>query len=253
MPAIAHIDDWTGGLGAYAHFRTEHATISVVCFSMTADLVAGTALVPVAALSLREVRHRKEVPFALLPAIFAAHQFLEVAVWAGLDGNVSPGLAHLAMRAYLFIAWPLLPTYLPLSVLLLEPRRAHLRVAPFVALGAVVSTYLGYVVLANPVEVIRHAHGLEYDTVVHHPMVWAVLYVIAVIGPALMSGYRSIIAFGVLNLVGLTMVAIFYTQEFGSLWCVFAAASSVLILLHMVRRRRLTDADRLDPEPVLTG
>lgn len=212
---------------------------------MTADLVAGTALIPVAVLSLREVRRRRELPFALLPAIFALHQFLEVAVWAGLDGDVSPGVANLAMRAYLFIAWPLLPTYVPLAVLMLEPWQARRRVAPFLGLGVVVSAYLAFVVLANPVEVIRHAHGLEYATVVHYPVVWAVLYIAAVIGAPLMSGYRSIVAFGALNLAGLVLVALFYTQAFASLWCVFAAASSVLILVHMVRRRRLPDADRL--------
>ena len=223
-----------------------------MCFSMTADLVAGAVLAPVAALSLREVKHRRELLFALLPAIFAVHQFLEVAVWAGLDGDVSAGPAHLAMRAYLFIAWPLLPMYVPLAVLMLEPRSARRRVAPFVALGAVVSAYLGFVVLANPVEVIRHSHGLEYDTDVLHPIVWAVLYIVAVIGPSLLSGYRSIVAFGVLNLVGLVLVAVFYTQEFASLWCVFAAASSILILVHMVRRRRLPKAHRLHGDPVLT-
>lgn len=202
-------------------------------------------MIPVAALSLREVRRRRELPFALLPAIFALHQFLEVAVWAGLDGDVSPGVANLAMRAYLFIAWPLLPTYVPLAVLMLEPWQARRRVAPFLGLGVVVSAYLAFVVLANPVEVIRHAHGLEYATVVHYPVVWAVLYITAVIGAPLMSGYRSIVAFGALNLAGLVLVALFYTQAFASLWCVFAAASSVLILVHMVRRRKLPDADRL--------
>lgn len=227
---------------------SRRATISVVCFSMTADLVVGTALVPVAVLSLREVRHRRELPFALLPALFSIHQFLEVAVWAGLDGDVSAGVADLAMRAYLFIAWPLLPTYVPIAVMLLEPRSARLRVAPFVALGAAVSVYLSFVVLAQPVEVIRHANGLEYATEVHHPIVWAVLYIIAVIGSPLMSGYRTIVAFGAVNLVGLVLVAVFYFQEFASLWCVFAAVSSILILVHMIRRRRLSDAERLHGE-----
>ncbi|MGI9126323.1 MAG: DUF6629 family protein, partial [Mycobacterium sp.] len=91
---------------------------------MTADLVTGAALLPVAALSLREVRRVRELPFASLPAVFAAHQFIEVAVWAGLDGGVPAWLASLATRAYLFIAWPLLPTYVPLAVLLLAPHGA---------------------------------------------------------------------------------------------------------------------------------
>jgi uncharacterized protein DUF6629 len=74
---------------------------------------------------------------------------------------------------------------------------------------------------------------------------WAVLHVIAVIGPALMSGYPSIVAFGALNLVGLVMVAVAYANAFVSLWCVYAAAVSVLVLLHMIRRRRLPDPHRL--------
>ncbi|MCB1286641.1 MAG: hypothetical protein KDB47_02830 [Mycobacterium sp.] len=221
-----------------------------MCFSMTADVVVGTALVPVAAASLKLVRNRREVLFAALPALFALHQFMEVAVWAGLDGDVSPGLAELAMRAYLFIAWPLLPTYVPLAVMLLEPpERARPRAAPFLALGLVVSAYLAYVVLFNPVEVIRHPNGLEYATVVTHPMVWAVAYIVAVIGPPLLSGYRSIVVFGALNLVGLITVAIFYAQAFASLWCIFAAVSSVLILIHMIRRRATPEADRLPRSP----
>ncbi len=215
---------------------------------MTADLVAGTALLPVAALSLKEVRKPRELLFASLPAIFAAHQFMEVFVWAGLDGDVPHWLAQLAMRAYLFIAWPLLPIYVPVAVMMLEPHGFRLRVAPLVGLGAVVSVYLSFVVLANPVEVIEHAHGLEYATVVTHPLLWAVLYILAVIGSPLLSGYRSVIAFGVANLIGLILVAVFYVQAFASLWCVFAAASSLLILLHMYRRSRLPDADRLRGE-----
>lgn len=212
---------------------------------MTADLVAGTALLPVAALSLREVRKPRELPFAALPAIFAAHQFMEVFVWAGLDGDVPHWLAQLAMRAYLFIAWPLLPIYVPVAVMMLEPHGSRARVAPLVGLGAVVSAYLGYVVLANPVEVIEHAHGLEYATVVTNPLLWAVLYILAVIGAPLLSGYRSVVAFGAVNLVGLVLVAVFYAQAFASLWCVFASGSSLLILAHMYRRNRLPDSDRL--------
>lgn len=94
-------------------------------------------------------------------------------------------------------------TWVPLAVMLLEPHRARLRVTPFLALGVVVSAYLRWVVLANPVEVVRHAYELEYLNVVQHPLLWAVLYIVAVIGAPLMSRYRSIVAFGALNLVGL--------------------------------------------------
>jgi hypothetical protein len=223
-----------------------------MCFSMTADLVSGAVLVPVAVLSLREVKHVRELPFALLPTLFAVHQFIEAAVWAGLDGDISPGTAQLAVRAYLFIALPLLPTYVPLSVLLLEPHGRRMRVAPFVLLGAIVSAYLAFVVLADPVTVTRHPRGLAYATGVQYGILWAVLYVVAVIGPALLSGYPSIVAFGVLNLVGLSVVGVLYTREFASLWCVYAALASGFVMVHMVRRRRLPDPHRLHGEPLVT-
>ncbi|WP_242456255.1 DUF6629 family protein [Mycolicibacterium sp. P1-18] len=140
----------------------------------------------------------------------------------------------------------MLPTLVPLGVLLLEPRGARLRVAPFVVIGAIVSGYLARVVLTQPVGVVAQPHALEYRTEVENPYVWAVLYVIAVIAPALLSGYPSVVAFGMANLIGLTVVAVVYFEAFASLWCIYAAVTSVLVLVHMIRRRRLPDPHRQD-------
>jgi hypothetical protein len=70
-----------------------------MCFSATADLVAGAALLPIAALSLREVTHWREVPFASLPAIFAVHQFIEAVIWRAQDGDVPAAVTHRAILA----------------------------------------------------------------------------------------------------------------------------------------------------------
>ena len=209
-----------------------------MCFSTTADLVAGSALTPIAAASLRQVRSARELPFAALPAVFAVHQLIEALVWAGQDGDVSSRLAHAAAVAYAAIAFPLLPTLFPVAVALLGPRSAARRAAPFVALGIVVSAYLGYAMLAHGVTVTAHPHALSYGIGATDGWVWGVLYVVAVIGPALLSTSPSIVAFGAVNLVGLTVVAIAYAEAFASLWCVYAAVSSVLVLVHMVGRRR---------------
>ncbi len=204
-----------------------------------------------AALSLREVRRWREVPFASLPALFAVHQLIEAAVWARQTGGVSAGVGHVAVLAYLFIAMPLLPTLVPIAVLMLEPRGARLRVAPFVGIGMIVSAYLAYIVFTKPVGVTVHPYCLAYQTGVQNPYVWGALYIVAVIGAAVLSGYSSIVAFGVLNLVGLIVVAVLYFEAFTSLWCVYAAAASVLVLVHMVRRRKLSDPHRLRGEAAL--
>ncbi len=216
-----------------------------MCFSVEADVAVGLLILPVAVASLREVRHVREVPFAALPLLFALHQFVEALVWAGEEGQVSPGVQHAAALAYLLFALPVLPTLMPVAVLLLEPQGARRRVAPFAVLGLVVTAYLGWALLAEPFSVIVHPHAIEYDTAIPAGNWWAVLYIVAVTGPLVMSGYRSLVAFGWVNLVGLTVVVVVYDQAFVSLWCVFAACTSVLVLVHMVLRRRLPEAERL--------
>jgi hypothetical protein len=221
-----------------------------MCFSTEADVVAGIALLPVAALALREVRSAREVPFAALPLLFAAHQLTEAFVWAGLDGDVSASVQNAAATIYLLFAFSVLPTLVPIAVLLLEPRGARLRVAPFVAIGLVVSAQLTYFALDGPVTVEEHAHAVVYRVGLENGTFWAVLYIAAVVGPSLLSGYPSIVAFGALNLVGLVLVALVYREAFASIWCVIAALLSGLVLLHMYRRRRLPDPHRLHGRPL---
>ena len=222
-----------------------------VCFSMGADLTAGVALLPVGALCLREVRTARELPFASLPLLFALHQLTEALVWHGASGYVSPGVQQAAALVYVLFALPVLPLLVPLAVLLLEPKGRRTRVAPFVGLGAVVAAYLLWAVLDGPVRVREEPHALVYDVDLKNGVMWAVLYVVAVIGPSVLSGYPSIVAFGVLNLVGLTVVAVVYVQAFASLWCVYAALTSVLVAVHMVLRRRLSDLHRLEGQAPL--
>lgn len=224
-----------------------------MCFSPEADVVAGLVLLPVGVAALREVRHVREVPFASLPLLFALHQLVEALVWAGDSGTVSSCTQQAAASAYVLFALPVLPTLLPLAVMLLEPRGARLRVAPFVAIGLVVTSYMAFAVLDGPISIRIEPHAIVYGVGLENATLWTALYVVAVIGPSLLSGYPSIVAFGVLNLTGLGVVGFLYVSAFASLWCVFAAASSVLVLVHMRLRRRLPDPHRLRGEPLMVN
>lgn len=209
---------------------------------MEADLVAGAALVPIGVLSLRQVREAREIPFAALPLLLGFHQLVESVVWAGVDGSVSSGTAHLAALVYVVIALPLLPTLFPLAVLLIETPSRRRYVAPFLAIGAVVSTYMAWRLWQNGLDVVAHPYGLEYRVGLGFEGFWTGAYIVATMGACLVSGYKTVIAFGVLNLIGLTVVGLAYTQAFASLWCVYAALVSVLILVHMVWREPVSDS-----------
>jgi hypothetical protein len=68
-----------------------------------------------------------------------------------------------------------------------------------------------------------------------------VLYVIATCGPALISSRRYLRRFGLVSLVGAVGAALVRADAVTSLWCVYAALVSVLILEHF-RRQRALDA-----------
>ncbi len=224
-----------------------------MCFSLEADLVVGLSLLPVGVLALREVRHSREIPFAALPLLFALHQLVETVVWAGAEGTVSASVQNAAAHAYVIFALPVLPTLVPLAVLLLEPRGARLRVAPFVLLGLVVSAYFTVAVIDGPITVEMDPRALVYGVDLSNGFLWSVLYVVATVGPSVLSGYPSIVAFGLLNLLGLVVVGTLYVTAFTSLWCVYAACTSVLVLVHMHLRRRLPDEHRLRGHPLLSS
>src|SRR5260370_16732250 len=104
---------------------------SPVCFSAAANVVGSGVLSAVGVVTLTKVKHRRELLFASLPVLFAVHQFIEGFVWLGLDGTLSPAVAHDMGAAFMLYAQGLLPFLLPLSVLLFEPnamsRRRMLR------------------------------------------------------------------------------------------------------------------------------
>ena len=129
---------------------------------MTADIVAGAVLVPVAAVSLGHVRHAREIPLAALPALFAVHQFIESLVWAHDDGHVSAGVAHTAALAYVAIALPVLPTLFPSAVLLAEPSGRRGRAVVFLLIGLLVSARFAYAMSAHPLRVTVHPHAIGY-------------------------------------------------------------------------------------------
>src|ERR1700729_4130949 len=108
-----------------------------MCFSATANFVGSGVLGAVGVVTLTKVKHRRELLFASLPALFAFHQFIEGFVWLGLDGILSPQAAHNMGAAFVLYAQGLLPFLMSLSVVLFEPdMKSRRRMLPFLAIGA---------------------------------------------------------------------------------------------------------------------
>ena len=98
-------------------------------------------------------------------------------------------------------------------------------------------------VTAYPVAAQPEDRCIDYTTHTPNDVLIGVLYVAVTCGPALMSSRRCLRWFGLISLVGVIAVALVRAGELTSLWCLYAALVSVLILEHF-RRQRSSEAHR---------
>jgi hypothetical protein len=202
-----------------------------MCFSATANFVGSTVLGAVGVVTLTKVKHRRELLFAALPILFAIHQFIEGFVWLGLDGILSPVVAHDMGAAFMLYAQGLLPFLLPLSVLLFEPTaNARRRMLPFLILGGGTTLYILWALTAYPLQLFVKGNSIVYINQATNNLTVAVLYVIATCGSLFFSKVRAMVIFGAANLAILLAVMELKRYAFTSLWCAYAAVASVIIL-----------------------
>lgn len=222
-----------------------------MCFSPQADFGGGVAVAAVGAGTLRLVRVPRELIIGSLPLLLGAHQFVEGFVWLGLRGQISSDAAAIARQAYIIFACAVLPALVPVGFILLEPQPKRVRwLWPFAAIGAPLAAYLLWEVTAYPVAAWDAGHCIEYATHAPNGIALPGLYVVVTCGPALISSRRHLRWFGLVNLVGLVAVATVREEEFTSLWCLYAALVSVLILAHF-RRQRASERPPPHLEPAL--
>jgi hypothetical protein len=179
------------------------------------------------------VKHRRELLFAALPTLFAVHQFIEGFVWLGLDGILSPAVAHDMGAAFMLYAQGLLPFLLPLSVLLFEPTvKSRRRMLSFVVLGGATALYILWALTAYPLQLYVRGNSIVYINQATNNTTVALLYVIATCGSLFLSKIKPMVIFGAANLTILLIVMEVKRYAFTSLWCAYAAIASVIILAY---------------------
>jgi hypothetical protein len=205
-----------------------------MCFSPQADLVGGVVISAIGVDAVRHIRQRRElIALAWLPLLLGAHQLIEAVVWLWLQGHVPRGAGQVALWAYLLIALVVLPAFVPLAVIALEPTRTRkLMMTPFAVIGAAVAAVLLAAMITGPIGARLAPYHLAYSVRLHDGLLITAFYVLAVCGPLLLSGYRHVALFGIVNLIAVIIIARLTADGFASIWCGWAALSSGAIALH---------------------
>lgn len=209
-----------------------------MCLSAEVNFIASAVVGTVGVATLSHTRHPREVLFAAMPLFFAFHQFTEGFVWLGLEGRINQLAFDNAAFLFILYAQGILPFLMPLAVLLMEnvPWRRKV-IGALTATAALFSLYMIYGVTSFPTECFVEGRSIVYKNEITENIWTLLLYVLVTCGALILSGHLVIRIFGVLNLIGLTVVLIVKAYAFSSVWCFYAACVSVFLYWQFRSRR----------------
>jgi hypothetical protein len=196
------------------------------------------AIIFIGILTLLKVSEPREVPLALLPLFFGLHEFAQGFVYLGMEQLITPRALEMAETFYVFYAKGLLQFWVPLAVWLLEPARWRKNLLGILTLfGGTMTLYALWVLASAPADVYLQNNALVYRTPRLEYLWLALGYIATTVGALMLSSSMAITLYGLLNLLGLSLVYWLKPYAFTSLWCLYAALLSGVLYFYFVERR----------------
>ncbi len=218
-----------------------------MCFSATASFTAAAALGVVGAATLAQKPKPRDMAFAAIPVIFAAHQAIEGAIW--LDLHQGAAIPYALVVSYLLIAQVLWPVYIPASVILMERDRKRPALWILLAAGLIVSGVLAAILIQHRYGVTAVADGLRYATDHQFERRLLALYLLATVAPLFLSRHIYVVMFGAATCAGALATVLAFYYAAASVWCFFSAVASVLVFLHIRQSNRAAPREKPLGEP----
>ncbi|HEV3496996.1 MAG TPA: DUF6629 family protein [Actinomycetes bacterium] len=210
-----------------------------MCFSAEADVVAGMVVTAVGVDALRQVHRPAERALGAMPVLLGAHLLVEAVVWWGETGEVDASTGRAAMWLYLAFALCALPVLVPIAVRGVEPDPGRRRtMAWLAAVGVVVAAVYLAGLVDGPVDVQVEGQHLAYRLGMDHGGLLAAIYAVVGCAPPMLSSHRRVALFGRANLAAVVVLAWAQSSALTSLWCAWAAVTSVAIAAHLRRQHQ---------------
>jgi hypothetical protein len=205
-----------------------------MCFSAAASFTAGTALSAVGAVTISKIKRKEDILFATIPLLFGIQQLTEGVIWLSSQSSVLHTVMTYMYSVFSHVLWP---TFIPLSILLMEniARRRKI-LSAFVVIGAMVSLYLLYFLITEPIQVEIVENSIAYNSPHFYVVPILLSYFAATCVSCLFSSHRFMNICGILGFISAFVAYQFWAATFISVWCFFAAVMSLTIYLHLRSR-----------------
>ena len=213
-----------------------------MCFSAEADVVAGLVVTTVGVDALRQVHRPAGRALGTLPVLLGAHLLVEAFVWWGETGEVAASTGRLAMWIYLAFALCVLPVLVPFAVRAVEPDVGRRRTMAWLGwVGLLLAAVYLVALVEGPVDVRADGRHLEYRLGIDYGGLLAGIYVVVGCASPMLSSHRRVALFGVANLFAVVALTWIESAALTSLWCAWAAVTSVAIAAHLRREHHPPD------------
>ena len=219
-----------------------------MCFSANASFGTGIALSIIGVVALKKTHLSSQIPFAAIPLIFSIQQLAEGCLWLMLRNSNFLVAEHAITYIFLFFAQIIWPVWVPISFLILEKKKSRTNLQKLlVGIGVLVSSYLGYCLIAFPVQARIVEHHITYDQAYPHALsnYVALFYLIATIAPPFFSHVKKMPLLGIAILMSYAITTFFYDDYLISVWCFFASVISIAVYAIIV------EMDKAKPRIVL--
>jgi hypothetical protein len=205
-----------------------------MCFSLEASFISGSVLAVVGVAAIKKTHTIPQAMFAGFPLLFSFQQFSEGFVWLSITNTEYSSWLKPSATIFLTIAEVIWPTWISLSLLLLEKQKINKIILSFLfGIGVIVSTYLGLNLLTNTIKVEETNYHIYYnfgvpDTIIQ---VFSILYFLAAVLPLFISSIniKKTLPIGLLIFLSYLVSKIYFENYVLSVWCFFAALISVLV------------------------
>lgn len=203
-----------------------------MCFSANASFTAGVVLTVIGVASIKKTIHPSQLLFASIPLVFGIQQIAEGVLWLTLPDPDYLSLQKIATYVFLFFAQILWPVWVPLAIMLFEPKATRtLKQKVFVGAGVLVGLYLGICLLLFNVEATITGHHINYfqDYPPSFKIFVVAFYASAIVVSPFFSHIKRMWMLGVAIAISYLISAVFYQHYVLSVWCFFSSIISLSI------------------------